>query len=187
MVSVDSRMEEQKADAVLSDDVAGTRAVAEHLAALGHQHILHLCGPDSEAWSRIRRETFEAAVPCRSVQVPLGHLCGDRVREILAAHPDTTAVFAATDHIAHEVYNAAAALGLTVPDDLSVVGYSDLEFARYLTPSLTTVHTHSYDMGRRAAALMIERLKHPEPGTDARCETVPAELVVRQSTARPAS
>jgi LacI family transcriptional regulator len=183
VVTIDCRINDGvKADAVLSDDQIGTKAVAEHLVGLGHKNILHFCGPDSEDWAKMRRESFSAEVDCECVEVPLKPPRAGIIRDALKQFPDTTAVFASTDHIARDVYEVAAELGLNIPGDLSVVGYSDLEFAKYLYPALTTVHANPYAMGRRAASLLIDRLEGGLKEKNSQVDYLPVELINRNST-----
>lgn len=186
VVTVDCRINDEiKADAVLSDDTAGAAAVALYLSELGHKNIIHFCGPDSEEWAKMRREAFDAEVDCVCVEVPLKPPRTKIIREALSAHPETTAVFAATDHIARDVYEVAAELGLNIPGNLSVVGYSDLEFAKYLNPSLTTVHANPYAMGRRAAAILIGRMEGGAKAEKCQLGYLPVELTVRDSCKSP--
>jgi DNA-binding LacI/PurR family transcriptional regulator len=183
VVTIDCRIDcGIKANAVLSDDRAGAQAVAQYLVRRGHKKIIHFCGPDSEEWARMRRESFSAEVDCLTVEVPLKPPRIRMIREVLEANPEITAVFASTDHIAEDVYQVVAEMKLRIPEDLSVVGYSDLEFARYLSPPLTTVHTYPYAMGRRAAAILLGRMIDVETPSSGEVESQPVELIERQST-----
>ena len=131
----------------------------------------------------MRRESFSAEVDCECVEVPLKPPRAGIIRDALKQFPDTTAVFASTDHIARDVYEVAAELGLSIPGDLSVVGYSDLEFAKYLYPTLTTVHANPYAMGCRAASLLIGRLEDRlKENKDCQVDYLPVELINRNST-----
>ena len=185
VVTVDCRINNGvQADAVLSNDWEGAKAVAGHLVSLGHKKIIHFCGPDSEEWAKMRREAFSGNADCLSIEVPLKPPRTGIIREALQANPAVTAVFASTDHIAKDVYQVAAELALRIPEDLSVVGYSDLEFAKYLSPPLTTVHANPYAMGRRAASILIDRMFWCRADMDVRTELLPVELMVRSSSRR---
>lgn len=174
-----------KADAVLGNDRAGAKLVAQHLKKLGHKHILHFCGPDSEDWASNRREAFEEEVDCVAVEVELRRRRLPVMKEALEDHPETTAVFAASDKIARDVYQVASELGLRIPEDLSVVGYSNLDFGEYLNPPLATVHDNPYEMGKRAAMIIIERMQG-ENDAEPTVELQPVRLLERGST-RPIS
>ena len=124
------------------------------------------------------------------------HVTGgrDRARELLALDEPPTAIFAGSDLQALGAIDAARAVGLRVPEDLSIVGYDDIPLARWLTPRLTTVHQPLRRMGEEAARLAI-RLADSYAGDGAGDggDTDPTprmdlatSLVVRESTAPPA-
>ena len=180
-VDCDIQQTEVEADSVLGDNRAGAIAVAEHFKELGHRNVIHFCGPDSEDWARVRREAFAEAIECRSIEVELRPRRIPVIKKALQDFPETTAVFASTDNFAHDVYRVAEELGLRIPDDLSVVGYSDLDFSQYLNPPLTTVHDNPYNMGKRAAAAIVQRIQGVAEG-DPTVELLPVNLLVRGST-----
>src|SRR5262249_52325674 len=100
--------------------------------------------------------------------------------ELLSLVPRPTAIFAANDMMAMGTLSAARAAGLRVPDDLAIVGFDNIPSAALVNPPLTTVSLHEQQIGRRAAALLIERLEGAAPN-HGRCEEVPFELIVRES------
>lgn len=102
-------------------------------------------------------------------------------KTLLAHRPDLTAIFAGNDTIAIGVINAAQELGRRVPEDLSVVGFDDLPFARWLTPPLTTIRTDGVRQGMIAAEMLFARLKR-RPLEQKRIRMEP-ELITRRSTA----
>lgn len=103
-------------------------------------------------------------------------------KALLARRPDLTTIFAGNDTIAIGVLNAAQELGRRVPADLSIVGFDDLPFARWLTPALTTIRTDGVRQGMIAAEMLFARLNQ-RPLDNARVRMEP-ELVVRASTSR---
>jgi DNA-binding LacI/PurR family transcriptional regulator len=107
-------------------------------------------------------------------------------KKLLQMNPRPTAVFAASDQRAQYLYDAAAQMGLKIPQDLSVVGFADLANAATLQPSLTTVRQKSYETGLIAARLILERLQktYKEPHNHQRVR-IGCELVIRDSTAVP--
>jgi DNA-binding LacI/PurR family transcriptional regulator len=92
-------------------------------------------------------------------------------------------VFAFNDRLAFGVLQEAARLGLRVPEDLSVVGFDDLEATRWVTPTLTTVRQPLTRMGAVAADLLLQWIDGRRP--EAMHVALPAELIVRASTAEP--
>lgn len=188
LVTIDSELPGSfHADAVLSDEALGADAIAEHLLGLGHREILHFGGPASETWSRDRRACFEAAirrtpgVKLHLVELPMAAPRIALMKEALAALPGVSAVYCATDGIAEEVYEIAAEMGRTIPGELSVIGYGNVDFGSRLMPPLTTVRHRPYRMGQAAAKLVIERIEAEKPMAS-RIERLAVEFVPRQST-----
>lgn len=184
---------------VVADDATGGRLVAEHLVALGHRRIAHIAGPPDASSTATRLAAFRArlaelGVPLADRLVVPGGLteeAGERGMAALLALPAAerpTAVFAANDLVAIGAMAVARAAGLRLPVDLSVVGYNDIPLAARVAPTLTTVRVPLGEMGRRASELLIRRLQDARAPLDGACQTVlPVELVVRASTAPPAS
>ncbi len=192
LATIDSELSDSfQADAVLSDESQGAGFVADHLLGLGHKQILHFAGPASEAWSRDRRNCFSEALAGRPgvrlhvVELPLTIARAPFIREAMQALPGVTAVFAATDEIAEEVYQIALSLGRRIPEDLSVVGYGNVDVSSRLLPALTTVRHHPYRMGKLAASLLLGRIAEPGRAIAPRRERIPVEFVARGSTAPP--
>ena len=183
--------ENRLADSIETDEKRCAKAVAEHLLSLGHRNIACLSARETawQTWAVRRRESFEEAVESHDgLQVstsrlnPWGTDGLEIAEELLTQDPRPTAVFTVTDHEALFVYEAAAKLGLAIPEDLSVIGFADLDFAAALRPPLTTMRQRPKDMGRRAAQLVLDRLDgdfSEHPPTTVR---VGADLIVRGST-----
>ena len=104
----------------------------------------------------------------------------------MAALPNVTAVYCATDGVAEEVYRIAIELGRGIPGDLSVIGYGNLDFGTRLDPPLTTVRQRPYRMGAAAAHLVIDRIEGNHAASP-RNERLAVEFIARNSTAAPAS
>jgi LacI family transcriptional regulator len=192
LVTIDSILPPSfHADAVLSDEQQGASFVADHLLAQGHRQILHFAGPHGEAWSRDRSNSFaeairhEPAATLHIVELPLTIPRPGFIREAMLALPQVTAIFAATDEIAEEVYQIAAEMGLSIPSQLSVIGYGNVDISSRLAPTLTTVCHQPYRMGKRAASLLLDRIKSDSLNGESRIERMPVEFVARQSTAPP--
>lgn len=175
-------------DAVVADHVAGGGLVAEHLKALGHDRVALLTGPDELPSSRGRRRGFlEAFAPLRPVwEAATGftHELSPAAVERLNAG-GYGAVACANDMVALGVVRHLRAVGLRVPQDVSVVGFDDIAWASLMEPALTTVRQPLAALGAAAVRLLLERLEAPERAT--RRVVLPVELVVRNSTAAPAA
>lgn len=181
-----------RADTVLSDEELGAGLIAEHLSSLGHREIVHFAGPSVESWSRERRARFAEAmrghpgVKVHYVEVSLNQSRLPAIREAMEALPNVTAAYCATDDIAEEVYGIATQLGRKIPDDLSVIGYGNLDFGTRLHPPLTTVKQRPYRMGKMAANMALDRIESEVP-PDPRIERLAVELIARGSTSPAAS
>jgi LacI family transcriptional regulator len=99
--------------------------------------------------------------------------------------PRPTAVFAATDLMAMKLYAAAAAMGLEIPGQLSVVGYADFPFAEDLVPALTTVRQDPYHMGTVAARILLDRVLQRSAASTPQKVRLKPQAVIRASTAPP--
>lgn len=181
------------ADFVGSDDAAGGEMAATHLLELGHRRLGHLAGPASRTWANVRREAFEATVgrtpgaSCVTFDTPRGDpslVAIDAARQLLASPERPTAIFAASDFFAQAVYQAAREANLRIPEDLSVVGFSDDGFAAEMQPPLTTFRQPAYEVGRRAAEIVLGRSSGTLPSQQI-LEKLPVSLVIRQSTDGP--
>lgn len=175
---------------VNSDDYTGGRIAAQHLIGLGHRRIAHLMGSRDVTTSGPRSRGFRDALEEAGVEVheELFVQSGFDWRMGLAATESLlqlgsrqlpTAIFAANDLCAEGAMRAIRAAGLSVPDDIAVVGYDDTWFATLTQPPLTTVHMPIDEMGELAARMLIARLEgntsiDPQP-------TLPVSLTVRHS------
>jgi len=100
--------------------------------------------------------------------------------KLLGLPEPPTAIFAASDTQAMGVLQAADELGLHVPDDLSVIGYDDIEVSEYL--GLTTIRQRLYESGQRGVELLLKIIDDPK--VEPVCEILPTELIVRKTTTR---
>ena len=173
------------------DDVAGGRLAVSHLLELGHRRIafagdtvddVHGSSASSRRCVGYRDALRDAGLPVRDDLIalrPHGDGAGELVDELLSRPEPPTAVFAASDQQALAVIDAVRERGLRVPEDVSVVGFDDVELARYA--GLTTVAQPLELSGARAAELLLASLDGSEIST-ARHD-LPLELVVRGTTA----
>jgi LacI family transcriptional regulator len=101
------------------------------------------------------------------------------VRALIVGHPDLTAIYCTTDTLAIGALCECCALGIRVPEDLSIAGYSDLEIVSHLDPALSTVHIPAEQIGTRTADFLIDRIKGTTGPTTIELE---AEIIIRRST-----
>lgn len=174
------------------DNAEAARRAVEHLIGLGHRAIgIITNAPLAYTAAADRLAGYRAALAAASVPEPDGAIAeaafdaasGRRaMAELLAASPQLTAVFVASDVVALGAIAAIREAGLRVPGDISVVGFDDIPLAAYFDPPLTTVHVPAYDLGRAAGTALLDRIN----GRDGTARTVlPTDLVIRSSTAPP--
>lgn len=173
---------------------SGGTLAARHLLELGHTRVAVISGPDDMLMSRARLSGFRSALDAAGVSVPAEYLrSGDfdlesglaEGRALLSLPEPPTAIFAESDLQALGVYEAARAKGITIPDELSVVGFDDLPVAAWVGPPLTTVRQPTADMAEQATRLAL-RLRDAPDQQQLRVDLA-TQLVVRGSTAAPRS
>jgi DNA-binding LacI/PurR family transcriptional regulator len=152
----------------------------------------HFAGSSISTTGRLRKLGFE-----RAVSDVEGAACVTLFSEefqpdealamkLLQSDPRPTAIFAANDNLAESLYHAAGKLGMRIPEDLSIVGFSDLFFSSYLSPPLTTIHHFPKEIGRAAAKQILSRSQDNNGETQPWKTRLTPKLIVRQSTMPPA-
>jgi DNA-binding LacI/PurR family transcriptional regulator len=179
----------ERLPAVHTDDVAGGRLATEHLLELGHERIAFLGDFEHNyhgfTSSAMRRVGYQEALCSAGLDVDLQLVrrashgrepAAVLTRELLDLADSPTAIFAASDTQAMGVLEAADELGVAVPDDLAVVGYDDIEIARYA--GLTTIAQPLEESGAVGAHLLLSTLE----GGEVAGRQLPVRLVVRSTT-----
>jgi DNA-binding LacI/PurR family transcriptional regulator len=193
VVCVDRRPPGWNGDVVVVANEEGSYAATRHLLQMGHRYLAVITGPlhltnASERLKGFRRALVEARVSIESEYIQearFDRLSGYQAAlRLLRMVPRPTAIFACNDLMALGVFLAARELNVACPDELSIVGFDNLDFAEFTAPALTTVHQPGYQLGATAARLLLERidgLKHR-----AKKLVLQTELKIRNSTAPPA-
>lgn len=186
LVLVDRGFDQWAGDQVLGDDGAGMKLAVDHLLQLGHRRVALINGERYVSTADRRRRGFELALHARglhphhvsdgSFTIESGHAQATR---LLESPEPPTAICAGNDLLAMAAIAAARERSLRVPDDLSVVGYDDIAYARLVSPGLTTVRQPATSMGAEAAKLLLERFVQER--TEDRTIIIRPELVVRES------
>lgn len=193
-VLVDRVSADDSVCSVSVDDVAGGRLAVQHLIAAGHQEIVYVGGPSEVPQVRDRRAGAMAAlaeaglppeclvdVSVERLDVAAGRDAGSR---LLGLNHRPTAAFCANDLLALGVLQSVFAAGISVPDDMAIVGYDDIEFAAAAAVPLTSVRQPAVSIGRLAAEMLMEETAGPRAEHQHRQTVLQPELVVRGSSYR---
>jgi LacI family transcriptional regulator len=187
IVLVDSYAPNLPFDSVLIDNFPGAMLAVEYLIELGHTYI-GLIGANQESSPGIidRREGYLQALRKHNIQMSyiepsqLDRESGyTAAKQLLEREPQITAIFACNDFSAVGVLHAAREIGLKVPDDLSVIGFDNINLVKEIIPPLTTIHVHKTWMGMLSVRKLLERAQNPtQPKVTSVLET---KLIIRQS------
>lgn len=178
---------------VISNDRLAVAEVANYLLSMGHKRIGYISGPPGFRSALERRAGFQEALAARGLElapelvVEGGYTYESGVaggEKLLALSPRPTAIFASNDEMAAGVYRVANRLGLSIPGDVSIVGFDDGPLAARLLPSLTTIRLPIRELGRLAA----NKILHPEvTGGSSMFTPLEPHLVIRDSCQPPGS
>jgi LacI family transcriptional regulator, galactose operon repressor len=179
---------------IIVDHDAAAEIVLRHLMNLGHRKIAFIKGtpavPDTKArWQGIVRAAARLGLPLSSkLVVPIGGTCSsphlgyDPARKLLASGESFTALVAFNDVSAIGAIRALNDRSLRVPEDISVVGFDDIESAAFQARGLTTVRQPLTEMGESAARSVLRRIAKPDPKSKTEEIVVAPELVIRETT-----
>jgi len=188
VVAVDPHVGASSFPTVASDSLTGAMAATEYLLSLGHRRIGHLSGRPDLRSSELREQGYrqaldEAGIPFDPDLVRVGGYDPETAlgpaRELLGLPDRPTAIFAANDVSAIQTMNVARELGISVPDQLSVVGFDNIPESVLADPALTTIDHAIQDQGFEAALMLIRLID--EPGTGQTDVRLPTRLIIRQS------
>lgn len=192
IIILGSKISGVRVDEVLVDNYEGGYLAVEHLLKLGHEKIGFIAGqPDSYATIE-RQKGYKQALKDFGIEFNPNYLILDEFKitsgfnkgmEMLVNKDRPTAIFAGNDAIAVGVYKAARELGIRIPEDLSVIGFDDSQFAEIVHPSLTTIRTPIQEMGKKAVQLAIQISKMGKNFKET--ITFQPSLIERESTSKP--
>ena len=179
-----------KVSTVNSDNLDGSKEVVKYLHSLGHKKIAHIAGGEYTFAGKARKLGFLQAIEELNLRITEDYVVDGglfdvtggykAMQKLLQLSDKPTAVFAAGDMMAIGAIKAIQETGLKVPDDISIVGFDDIELSQYITPSLTTIKQDSHTIGQQAADLLLKQINNKKKiplGV-----MVPVDLIEREST-----
>ena len=181
---------------IVLDHVRAAEIALKHLAQLGHRHIAFIKGQEFSSdtavrWANIEKAASHLGLPISSGLVsqlrgdsPSPQLGYEATRQLLASHKPFTALFAFNDISAMGAIRALLEAKLRVPEDVSVVGFDDIQSAAYQNPALTTVRQPLREMGRIAAETLLRRIRRSGSDLHGGETMVEPKLIVRETTGR---
>lgn len=186
-VLVNRSLDDTTAALILCNDEDGVRAAMSHLLQRGHRAIGMLAGPERSYGGQIRVKGFmgaftDAGLPYNPQWIqncsPTVDISQQTAIELLTRHSELTALICFNDLVAVGAMKACASLGLTVPDNIAIIGFDDIPLASLVTPPLTTIHVQRYEIGRIAGEILIAKIKGE---TIKSVHVLPVSFIVRGS------
>ncbi|MCK5823046.1 MAG: LacI family DNA-binding transcriptional regulator [Bacteroidales bacterium] len=190
LVFFDRVCEEIETDRVIVDDKKGAFEAVEYLISAGCKRIAHLCGPQGLSISQNRLKGYLQAlehhnipqdnnliIDCDTYEKALE--CTD---ELLSLKNPPDGIFAVNDLTAVGAMKIIKNHGLKIPEDISIIGFTNDVVASFVDPSLTSVNQKGYEMGKTAAGLLINRINNNEENYSAITKIIKTNLVIRNST-----
>ncbi len=183
--------EEMDVPKVVVDDYEGAYRAVEHLINIGKTRIAHLAGPDNLSISIKRLSGYRAALKKHNIPIDPELIINydlsiDKVKiyvnHLLSLPQPPDALFAINDPTAIEAIQVIKKLGLKIPDEIAVVGFSNDQISALMEPSLTTISQPVEKIGRIAAELLINQIGKPQSEWKPIIKSLPIELIIRSST-----
>jgi len=174
------------------DNLTSAFEAVNYLTQMGHKRIAQISGPEESALCKFRHQGYQQALRRAGITLNTAYSTNSNfsfeggaksLRQLLSLPDAPTAIFCHNDMMAIGAIQEAKKLGLRIPQDLSIIGFDDIQFSQYCDPPLTTVSQPRYEIGRQAMLMMLDLLK----GRDVRAGSrlLETKLVVRNSTAPP--
>ncbi|WP_407270901.1 LacI family DNA-binding transcriptional regulator [Radiobacillus sp. PE A8.2] len=192
VVLIDRELDNFNGDIVVGDSYEGSRKLVEHLIELGHRRIALINGPSNISTARERRRGYVETLKLSSLPIHDRYISEinykqDDAKSVikklisLPKQEQPTAIFAANNFIAISTIKALQSFGLSVPNDISVVSFDDIEPIDSFNPFLTVASQPAYSFGMLAMQLLIQRMEEKE-SNEPRKIVLPPEIIVRKSS-----
>ena len=158
-------------DIIQDNSLLGGEMATRYLISRGYTRIACIAGPQDKTPARLRLEGYQRAMAAAGLSVPADYIVdGDfefqggfsAMQQLLRLDPRPQAVFTSNDAMAVGVYHALYLAGMRIPQDMAVMGYDDIELARYMTPPLSTIHQPKDELGQLAIDTLLHRMTSPD-------------------------
>ena len=194
IVFFDRVVDEIEANKIVVDDFGGGYRATQHLIEQGAKIIAHIGGPLNLNIYQQRQEGYYQALKDAGLQIYDSLITNtnltrndgtEAIKKLIENSPKPDAVFCANDTTALSAIIYLQSIGLKVPEDVSIVGFSDEPFSDLVTPSISTIKQPGFSMGQKAAELIIGQIsKNKDKVQEFRTIVMPTELIVRTSSKR---
>ncbi|WEK54324.1 MAG: LacI family DNA-binding transcriptional regulator [Candidatus Cohnella colombiensis] len=188
---IDLDVDAPRTGAISSNNTEAVQHAVQYLKEINHEQIAFLSGYEDTYVSRCRLAGYEAGMRLAGLAIPIDYVVASdftkqggytAMRELLAHPSRPTAVICSSDMGAIGAITAIREAGLAVPEDISVIGFDDIELASHVHPPLTTIRQNTDEMGRKAVELLDQLINNIE--TASVQAIIPTELVIRASSAQ---
>ena len=196
IVFFDRITDEIETHKVVADNYKGAYDATQHLIDMGYKRIAHLSSASHLSISKERLEGYKAALKDNKITLNEQHIknCNhggmiykeleDAVKSLVNLKDKPDAIFSAGDRLTVSCLSALKAIGLKVPDDIALVGFSNSPLVELLNPSLTAVKQPAFEMGQVATELLIKLIESKRAVTEFETVVLQTEIIVRDSSAK---
>ncbi|MEI9747262.1 ribose operon transcriptional repressor RbsR [Moellerella wisconsensis] len=178
-------------DIIQDNSLLGGEIATRYLIESGFTCIACIAGPQDKSPAQYRLQGFKQAMRQASLVVPEDYIVVsdfefsggfDAMNQLLDLASPPQAIFAGNDAMAVGAYQAAFQRGISIPDDISIIGYDDIDLASYMIPPLTTIHQTKDELGKLAVEKLLYRLDNPD--SESTISVLTPKLIERQSVKR---
>ncbi len=193
LVFFDRVVDEIKAHKIVVDDFGGSYQATKHLIKQGAKNIAHIGGPLNLKIYKNRQDGFCQAIKDTGLKLDESYIINNSltraegtaaIKELFANEKKPDAIFCANDTTALSVIIYLQGIGIKVPDDILIVGFSNEPFSEVVTPSISTIKQPGFLMGQKAAELLVNQINNKKEKPVFETITMPIELIIRNSSKR---
>jgi len=194
LVIFDRDCEGIEVDKVFVDEYSGAFQAVEHLIQSGCTRIAHIAGEQTLSTARHRMKAYKDALFKYKIPISEEYIIESKgfmpkhgikpAKKLLSLRNPPDAIFAVNDGVAIGAMSVIKDAGISIPKEISIIGFDDDPHSSYFKPSLTTVWQPTYDMGMLSARILVNRIKNNNDLNDIRIELLFPELIIRESALR---